>query len=299
MALSKVQSNSIQDNISLPGDYIVLPSGTTSERPASPVQGMFRFNTTLSGHEYFNGNGWISISGPGSTAGTAGRSAKDLQNQGVTANGLYYVTMHGTISATQHYCLMDTAYNGGGWTLLVSTNSGNNFASGSNYLFSVTTGTPSITANYGLDRRNTFVPAANDQFMIRREDTMDWVRFVVSSWSPTANGISNGWETTKAADGTEQGHPHWASGQMYDSSGNAVSSAVYFNGCAIGGNCGSGGGDGAGFGTFKSWLYGVSGYAAWGGGFNGQTNGGSPLFWNTTGVDGTRLTYWYRKAGTQ
>ena len=42
-----------------------------------------------------------------------------------------------------------------------------------------------IASNFGYDRRNTFTPQANDQFLIRRSDNNDWRRFVVSTWSPT------------------------------------------------------------------------------------------------------------------
>lgn len=39
--------------------YIALPSGTTAQRPASPVAGMMRFNTTFSRNEFYNGTTWV------------------------------------------------------------------------------------------------------------------------------------------------------------------------------------------------------------------------------------------------
>ena len=39
--------------------YIALPSGTTAQRPASPVTGMMRFNTTFSRNEFYNGTTWV------------------------------------------------------------------------------------------------------------------------------------------------------------------------------------------------------------------------------------------------
>ena len=39
--------------------YITLPAGTTAQRPASPVAGMMRFNTTFSRNEFYNGTTWI------------------------------------------------------------------------------------------------------------------------------------------------------------------------------------------------------------------------------------------------
>ena len=179
--------------------------------------------------------------------------------------------MHGAYSsgnAKRHYCLMDSSYDGGGWTLLYSMNHGNNFASGSNYSFALNVGSnPTntndfIASNFGYDRRNTFTPQAGDQFLIRRSDNNDWRRFVVTTWSPTANSVSNGWTTTNDTTGTNRGHPYYALGQMYDTSGNAVSGMVHFNGCAIGGNCNSGGGDGDGFGDHVNWSSGYSPYSS-------------------------------------
>ena len=46
-----------------------------------------------------------------------------------------------------------------------------------------------IAGNWGYDRRNTFTPASGDQFLIRRSDNNDWRRFVVTTWSPTANSV--------------------------------------------------------------------------------------------------------------
>ena len=38
-----------------------LPSGTTAQRPSSPVAGATRFNTSLSQTEYYNGSNWIGV----------------------------------------------------------------------------------------------------------------------------------------------------------------------------------------------------------------------------------------------
>ena len=124
---------------------------------------------------------------------------------------------------------------------------------------------------------------------------------MVTTWSPTANCVSNGWETTNKTNGGDTGHPYWALGQMYDTSGNAVSGYTHFNGCALGGNCGSGGGDGSGFGDYSEWLDAV-GNNAYGGGYNSQSNGGSPLYWGSTALTQGSTTFiqmFYRKAGTQ
>jgi hypothetical protein len=246
----------------------------------------------------------------GSTQNLAARSAKALLDDGITSNGVYWLNMHGAYSQANsklHYCLMDTSYDGGGWTMLYSMNHGNNFASGSNYSFSVNVGSPTtvndfLAGNWGYDRRNTFIPAANDQFLIRRSDNNDWKRFVVSVWSPTYNNVSNGWETLNKTDGSNTGHPYWALGQMYNSSGSAVSNHIHFNGCAKGGNCNSGGGDGSGFGEYSQWLNG-EGHSSYGGAYNSQSAGGSPLYWGQgnalTQGGSLYIQMFYRKAGTQ
>ena len=248
----------------------------------------------------------------GSTALTAARSAKELLDNGVTDDGVYFLNMHGAYTqanSKRHYCLMDSTYDGGGWTLLSSCNHGNDFVSGTSaYHFSHDVGSnPTsvndfIASNFGYDRRNTFTPAANDQFLIRRSDNNDWKRFVVSVWSPTYNSVSNGWETLNKTDGSNTGHPYWALGQMYDSSGNAVSGHVHFNGCAKGGNCNSGGGDGSGFGEYSQWLNG-EGHSSYGGAYNSQSAGGSPLYWGQgnalTQGGSLYIQMFYRKAGTQ
>ena len=39
-------------------EAFLLPSGTTAQRPGTPAAGMFRYNSTTSKFEYYNGSGW-------------------------------------------------------------------------------------------------------------------------------------------------------------------------------------------------------------------------------------------------
>lgn len=41
--------------------FLRLPSGTTAQRPGSPVAGMVRYNTDLSSNEFYTGSEWIRI----------------------------------------------------------------------------------------------------------------------------------------------------------------------------------------------------------------------------------------------
>lgn len=53
--------------------FLKLPSGTTAQRPASPVTGATRFNTELNWSEYYDGINWInSITGSVSVLTTTG-----------------------------------------------------------------------------------------------------------------------------------------------------------------------------------------------------------------------------------
>ena len=246
----------------------------------------------------------------GETALTAARSAKELLDNGVTTDGVYFLNMHGAYTqanSKRHYCLMDTSYDGGGWTLLTSHNHGNDFISGTNYHFSHDVGSnPTsvndfIASNFGYDRRNTFTPAANDEFLVRRSDNNDWRRFVVTSWSPTQNSVANGWETTNKTDGSNTGHPYWANGTVYGTGGSAESTsyAWHFNGCALGGNCANGG-DSAAFSDYSEWAWSTSTYKAYGSAHRG--NPGANLSWgNSALTEGSSLYIhiFYRKAGTQ
>jgi hypothetical protein len=42
---------------------ISMPSGTTAERPANPVTGLLRYNTTLGNYETYNGTKWVIVGG--------------------------------------------------------------------------------------------------------------------------------------------------------------------------------------------------------------------------------------------
>jgi len=40
-------------------DYVLMPVGTTGQRPATPAAGMTRFNSTTGLLEYYNGTTWL------------------------------------------------------------------------------------------------------------------------------------------------------------------------------------------------------------------------------------------------
>lgn len=62
--------NSATDIISMNNTgSLLLPSGTTAERPSSPVAGMIRYNSDLLGFEGYNGTYWIPLDGVRDTDG--------------------------------------------------------------------------------------------------------------------------------------------------------------------------------------------------------------------------------------
>ena len=60
IANSSVTGVKLENNIALSGTAnMVLPSGTTAQRPATAAAGMVRYNTTDNVLEYYNGTAWI------------------------------------------------------------------------------------------------------------------------------------------------------------------------------------------------------------------------------------------------
>lgn len=56
-----VTPTAISDQLNSSTGYFDLPTGTTAQRPASPVVGMIRYNTTLGLYEAYTSAGWGSI----------------------------------------------------------------------------------------------------------------------------------------------------------------------------------------------------------------------------------------------
>ena len=59
MPISKMQSDSLGTGSDT--DAIDLPSGTTAQRPSSPVEGMVRQNTDNNVVEAYDGTQWIAV----------------------------------------------------------------------------------------------------------------------------------------------------------------------------------------------------------------------------------------------
>ena len=230
----------------------------------------------------------------GSTSARAARSCKKIYDlggayQGSGANGLYWITNYGTIAAQQHYCLMDSTYSGGGWTLLYAGSSGNADWAGSNYQFNLNNAaTPSPTTLYARNRSGTFTPTTSDKFMLRRADNNDYKVHTIGTWvaGSTWQNLNNHYNL-----GT--------GGSTVDASGNNMAGFTCFECCAGAGGClNGGGGDLCGFGKCSdNGCYNVSaGNECFGGAWNGTAN---TLSWGggnaTNSIEGTFASYWFRR----
>ena len=116
-----------------------IPSGTTSERPSSPVAGMLRFNIQTKYLEVYTGSSWSGLfmaqSGgmDGSSEANAPNSVQGLFDAGVSVDGNYYLNLDGTARKyfvplqTEPYYIVMANYGGGAnaWFANASALSGN------------------------------------------------------------------------------------------------------------------------------------------------------------------------------
>ena len=66
--ISNITDAAISGNASFTG-VLSVPTGNTSQRPASPEVGQFRFNTETSTSEIYNGTEFASVGGGGVSKG--------------------------------------------------------------------------------------------------------------------------------------------------------------------------------------------------------------------------------------
>ena len=84
------------------GSAFTIPSGSTGQRPSSPVAGMLRFNTDTLYLEVYTGSGWSGLfmaqSGgmDGGSEANAPSSVQGLYDAGVSVDGNYYLNFDGT-----------------------------------------------------------------------------------------------------------------------------------------------------------------------------------------------------------
>ncbi len=72
--------------------FLALPPGTTAERPASPVVGMIRYNTTLGFSEQYTADGWQGIAPPPVITSISPTSFNGESGTTITINGANFDT---------------------------------------------------------------------------------------------------------------------------------------------------------------------------------------------------------------
>lgn len=104
-------------------DIIVIPSGATDERPASPEAGALRFNNTLNRLEFYNGTTFVQVSGASGGAHTITRDEYTLDGSTRAYPGLSF-----TPSADQNVMVFiegvfqnDSQYSISGTTITLSS----------------------------------------------------------------------------------------------------------------------------------------------------------------------------------
>ena len=81
----------------------------------------------------------------GSTSARAASSAQYIKNlTGTTTNGAYWIDLP-TAGPTQTYCIMDPAYSGGGWMMMMKATTGSTFNYDANYWTTANTLNPTET----------------------------------------------------------------------------------------------------------------------------------------------------------
>jgi len=96
MPISKIKGNAINDdainsdrideNIEFTGSHFKSASGTTAQRPGSPAEGYWRYNTTLGIHEQYTSNGWQGVDAP-PTVSSASPAINEDSDQTITVSG--------------------------------------------------------------------------------------------------------------------------------------------------------------------------------------------------------------------
>lgn len=89
VARTAAEINSVTSRVSATSatGSALLPVGTTAQRDASPATGSFRFNSTLSAFEGFNGAAWGSVGGA-----TGGGADRVFYENGQTVTTNYTIT---------------------------------------------------------------------------------------------------------------------------------------------------------------------------------------------------------------
>jgi hypothetical protein len=89
-AAVSVTPTAVSDQTNSSTGYFDLPVGTTEQRPASPGNGMIRFNTTTGYLEYYNATSWSSITSPPAITSISPINYSGNAGTTITINGVFF-----------------------------------------------------------------------------------------------------------------------------------------------------------------------------------------------------------------
>ena len=93
--MATLQSTTINDT-----GYLILPKGTTAQRPSSPTTGMIRYNTEYQYTEYYNGSAWNPINNAIATFNSAPTgSSLAVNNAGFRTHSFLYREIYNSLDS--------------------------------------------------------------------------------------------------------------------------------------------------------------------------------------------------------
>jgi hypothetical protein len=120
-------------------EYILVPTGSTAERPGSPANGYLRYNTSLNIFEGYVNGAWSGIGGgnPWSTVSTAGYTAVNNDRLFVdTTGGAFSIALPASPNTGDSVRFLDVAGNFDTFALTIDRNGNNIMGSGNNLTLS-------------------------------------------------------------------------------------------------------------------------------------------------------------------
>lgn len=153
------------NNVRIPGGHqlavegkLKFPNWTTAGRPSPAETGQIGWNTELRQLEFYDDNEWLVLvsSNLGSETYPA-TSAYELVQNGQTTNGVYYIQPTPSSPKQQVFCILDPAYDGGGW-MIVTNNSASGVLYNSSHVCRLTASSLYAGSSSGT---NTYTPNVN------------------------------------------------------------------------------------------------------------------------------------------
>ena len=103
-----------QFNLQTSFDELTLATGTTAERPGVPVNGMIRYNTTISLLEFYDGSNWRPVTG--FSQGNIGSGGQQILKKGNSIVHMFTTTGNHTFTPTHSGYVQVLVVGGGGGT---------------------------------------------------------------------------------------------------------------------------------------------------------------------------------------